>query len=190
MLQGKFNTIRFDSAGCFLDIQVILGDLVIKYADLFCDIFQKNIVGATSLGPGKSKWREELKNHIKVQRFDISNAIIEAEVGFPEDLQSISEALFVKAMLVMYGSGSKSDFGGSPIHAGPKGRIVWDSDLTGKTASKQEEHALPDTWNHIGNHALQTTMLQMRKFFNDLLSEALREINTGLIQKHVSVIMG
>lgn len=190
MLQGKFNTIKFDSGMFMMDIRTTLGALILKYADLFVDIFQRNFVKGTSLGPGKPEWRKDLKDLIEVQRFDIANSIIEAEVGFPDNLESEYQGLFVKAMLIMYGSGVNSAFGGTPIYAGPPGRMVWDSDLDGKIPSEQDLHQLPESWNHIGNDARNETMKEMRKFFDDMLNEAYRMINGEFFRKHIRVIPG
>lgn len=186
-MAGKpFNSFSYNSAACMNEVQSILKTLVEKYAGLFVDIFKKNIEEGTSLGPGKPQWRQELTKHIQEQAFNISSSIIEAEIGFPENLYSMSYGLFMKAMLVMYGSGIHGLYP-KRITAGPPGRLVWDSDLNYQVPSLQDAHDLPLTWNHIGNDALNETLKDMAKYFDDLLNEAYRSIDASLFRRYVSV---
>lgn len=82
-------------------------------------------------GPGKPKWREELRSSIRELYCDIANEYIELGAGAPALLGQADIAKKVRAMIIEAGGGSA--VGRTPITAGPPGRSVWTRTLRGNT---------------------------------------------------------
>ena len=97
-------------------------------------------VGATGKGaPGDPAWRDELDSDIKRLWVEFGKNSIEAAVGADNGYGKGSYS-YVRAMLIAYGSGSRANGapdwrGHAAIHAGPRGRTVWDDDLSGQKIS-------------------------------------------------------
>lgn len=92
-------------------------------------------------------------------------------------------------MLISEGGGSAA--GGSPIHAGPPGREVWDDDLSGKHPSRAKtEYDLPDAFNQPGNHFVQNAVKLMEKHYNDILADLAASIPDAVFYNAVRVSKG
>ena len=133
--------------------------------DELLDIMEKEVVRTVhGGGPGKPAWRSHVKDLLKVVEEQIADSYLEAKVGVDT---SGAQTDLVKAMLIAEGAGSAA--GGSPIHAGPTGRPVWDDDLSGKKPSAaKSEYDLPGAFNQPGNHFIDNAVKLMKKHYEDI----------------------
>lgn len=105
-------------------------------------------VGATGKGaPGDPAWRDELDNDIKRLWIQFGKNFIDADIGADNGYGKGSYS-YVRAMLIAYGSGSRAhgapDWRGhTAIHAGPRGRTVWDDDLSDQKISESTRRKMP-----------------------------------------------
>ena len=75
--------------------------------------------------PGKPAWRKEISEGLRKVSETVGSDAVSVEIGY----EAKDAAMAVRANIVNEGSGSA--VGNPPIHAGPTGRNVWDSDLSG-----------------------------------------------------------
>lgn len=128
--------------------------------------------------PGKPEWRDQLSAELREVYRVVADEAIEFGVGLP--YQSFADAghMFIRAMLVAYGSGSGA--GGEAIHSRP-GELVWDDDLHDfKPSIALTEYFLPDAFNQEGNDFLNNAMRLMRIHFTQLLTRASARLPKGL----------
>lgn len=86
---------------------------------------------------------------------------------------------WVRAMLIAYGSGSRSEAPGwrpHKIYAGPPGRIVWDDDLSDQKVSESKRHAMPDSFNQAGNMFHERAMEDVKQVFDKIAEQAFRSM--------------
>ena len=190
-LKVKRNPIHFDGAAAADNVAHKLYDGVVRrYEEVFCRCFSEYLQTTTegNNGPGKPLWRKEIANLVREQSHFISSSIIEANVGLPDDLEATNRFMFIRAMLVIHGSGSKRDGGGPAMYAGPKGRKVFNTDLDGITESKVENrHLLPESWNMQGNHATDRAIEEFNKNeIEKMLKACQRAVTAGCFSKYIT----
>ena len=151
------------------------------------DLMQEEIQRTTHGGaPGKPEWRNQISGMLREVYKNITASYIEAGVGLPENLEGSMQSLFVRAMVILEGSGSA--VGGAPIHAGPYGRSVWDENLSGKKPSTVfVPYNLPAAFNQTGNHFIENAIKRMRVVFQDILDAATDSMPIDIVARHVSV---
>ena len=91
-------------------------------------------------------------------------------------------------MTLAYGSGDKAEGGGSPIHAGPVGRKVWDGELASrKTSTAKSVYKLPDAFNQQGNLFVDNALKRTQAKFGGHLESAFRTLPSAVFYRKVSV---
>ena len=114
--------------------------------------------------PGKPDWREEIAQNIGISAKGKTADSISVDVGY----EPTSLAEKVRARVVAHGSGDKAEGGGSAIHAGPTGRLVWGGDLSEKRPSRaQTVYPLPSGFNQKGNRFVTNAMRRLQTQFGD-----------------------
>ena len=99
-------------------------------------VMDVSMVGRTGKGaPGDPSWRADLRDELQKVGIDYLGDVLEGKVGVagPKLYQR------VRALLIAYGSGSRSTKPGwdaSPIMFGPEGRMVWDDELEHRHRSR------------------------------------------------------
>lgn len=129
-------------------------------------------------GPGDPEWRNELDRDLKKLYLQVSNDMIESAVGASGGYGEGSYS-WVRAMLIAYGSGSRSEAPGwrpHKIYAGPPGRIVWDDDLSDQKVSESKRHAMPDSFNQAGNMFHERAMEDVKQVFDKIAEQAFRSM--------------
>lgn len=182
-MSGKaFNRVVMDEGAIMTELIDIMADYMTKSSDKVAKCFQKHFGFPTSGAPGDPKWRKGLQSYIKTQAVEISTSVIQAKYGFPDDLESSMKSVFMKAMVIMYGSGSQglhaSEYPDG-MHMGPPGREVWTKEMA-RTISTRNFAYLPAGFNQKGNDALQQTINEVRnsleQYFFDVFEEAAQEV--------------
>lgn len=134
-------------------------------------------VGKTGKGaPGDPAWRNELDRDLKKLYLEVSNDIIESAVGADNGYGEGSYS-WIRAMLIAYGSGSRSEAPGwrpHRIYAGPRGRIVWDDDLSDQKVSESSRHAMPDSFNQAGNMFHERAIEDVKQVFDKIAQRAFK----------------
>lgn len=137
-------------------------------------------------GPGKPKWREELRSSIRELYCDIANEYIELGAGAPALLGQADIAKKVRAMIIEAGGGSA--VGRTPITAGPPGRSVWDEDIAGKHPSQvKSSYSLPEAFNQEGNHFIENAMDRLGVFLVETLDAAAEDIPSSIFCDNIFV---
>ncbi len=114
-------------------------------------------------GPGKPAWRSELAANLDHLATAVSDASVSMDFGYSPS----GKADLVRAMIIEAGSGSAA--GNAPIHAGPKGKSVWDDDVSGQHPSRAKtEYLLPAAFNQAGNQFMENATRIMQTFFGDI----------------------
>lgn len=114
-------------------------------------------------GPGKPNWRKEIAANLDRLAMSVSDTSVSMDFGYsPSD-----KADLVRAMIVEAGTGSA--VGNAPIHAGPKGRSVWNNDVSGQHPSRAKtEYLLPPEFNQKGNQFVENAMRIMQTQFGEI----------------------
>ena len=136
-------------------------------------------IGNTGKGaPGDPEWRNEIDRELKKLYTDVAEHIIEGGVG----VEGINLAARVRVMLIAYGSGSRAQGGGSPIHEGPAGRSVWNDSLTGRHQSKAtRDRDLPVEFNQVGNEFPERAVEEFQRTLEKVVDKALSNIPADVI---------
>lgn len=94
----------------------------------------------------------------------------------------------VRAMLIAYGSGSEavdpetgSNLGQEPIHAGPKGRPVWNDSLSTQHPSEATDHPMPDSFNQVGNMFPLRAIEEVKQVFDRIVQQAMGSIPENVL---------
>lgn len=114
---------------------------------------------------GRNRWKSETSKRLKVVYREVADRYIESLVGVPFDLD---EHLLVRALVISEGNNNTD----RPLVTKP-GQLTWHGKLRYKDISKATtKRRLPDGWNQKGNHFVENAVRQMKKHFEDILSEA------------------
>ena len=127
---------------------------------------RREVMNTTHGGaPGKPEWRQEIAQKVENTKTEITDDAVEMQFGY----EPAGKADKVRAMIVESGSGSA--VGRAAIHAGPTGRVVWNSELDGRHKSKAKSvYDLPAAFNQTGNQFVENAMRMMQTEFG-LLTE-------------------
>lgn len=184
MLQvEKTPAIKFDGQKFHRILQPYLAPIMESAIDELAKRMQEFAQDETFGGtPGRTRWREDLRNDIKRIAVDVTNNYVEGTVGLidPKDYE------VVRALLIAYGSGSRSvapDWTASPIVWGPEGRSVWDDELMNHTTSQHKGDAelAPDTWNQFGNKFVDRAFEGIQSRFETIIKRAVGQIPANLL---------
>lgn len=152
-----------------------------KVEDKYLELMGQGI-DETSTAP--QGWRDSIKADLKHIDSIVTNTVVEYICGLDYEQGT---AAWMKAMVIAYGMG-KLGLIGQTIYAGPKGRMVWDSNLDGKIPSAVEtEHEIPQTWYHAGGWFLQNATIKMGTLFKDIAEDALSAIPKNIIRTCITV---
>lgn len=155
--------------------------------DRLIELMRQEIQKTTHGGaPGKPEWRNQISAMLKEVSREVTADYIKAEVGLSDKVLGTFQWLLVRAMIIAEGSGS--EVGNPPIQAGPYGREVWNSSLTGKKPSKaMTTYYLPAAFNQEGNHFIENAVKLMKKEYEGILDEAARNMPANIVARHVNV---
>ena len=132
--------------------------------------------------PGKPAWRKEISEGLRKVSETVGSDAVSVEIGY----EAKNTAAAVRANIVNEGSGSV--VGNPPIHAGPTGRNVWDSDLSGQHPSKaKSEYLLPASFNQKGNQFLENAMRLMQTEFGEMTEVVFSTLPPDTFYGHVEV---
>ena len=137
-------------------------------------------IGRTGQGaPGAPEWRSDVGNDLKRLSLNIDVGGIEVEVG----VDYHEEALQKRVEVINTGSGSAA--GGSPMQYGPRGRKVWNDDLSGRVdgGSKTTRTGnMPAGFNNTGNQFAQKATDEMENEKEQIIQHALRHLSPTLLE--------
>lgn len=159
---------------------------LIKVEDRLIEILKEEVMNTVyGDGPGKPKWREELRNSIRELSRTVTDQYIELGAGAPALIGQEGIAKKVRAMIVEEGGGSA--VGNPPIHRGPKGRSVWDDDITRRRPSKSNSTSLlPSEFNQPGNHFIENAVKRIQTVMVDTINEASRNLPITIFSDNLS----
>lgn len=125
--------------------------------------------------PGKPEWRDNLRDDLRILNREFSNTGASMAVGHPYEEPSPD---FIKAMLINYGGGSRSDFHGPPIQTWP-GKISWDDNLDNLIVSPnvRTHYFLPKGFNQKGSHYFENAVRIIRNQYFKIMQEALNSFD-------------
>lgn len=177
--------VQLDTAGLIEEIKYYVTLAMEKIEEKWIEVMKQEI-DATSSSPGA--WREELAGRLRHLNEEITATYIEYVVGAYEHSEDSSYD-YLRAMVVTYGMGSASDFGGDPIYAGPFERIVYDNNLSGQHPSRVpgKGYLMPASWNHAGGHFLDNSIKIMTSIVSETAQEVMDMIPGDIIAKHLTV---
>lgn len=181
----KCNKLCLDTIGLTNDLKAAAIVAMQSEGEALMDVMRQEVHMTTDGGaPGKPEWRDHIAKNIRHVSTTISGAHIEMAFGY----SPTNEADEVRAMVVAYGSGDKAAGGGTRIHAGPPGRQVWDSALSGRKASTtKSEYALPEPFNQRGNLFVNNSIKRMQARYGNHLEAAFRTLPSAVFYRKVSV---
>ena len=131
-------------------------------------------------------WLEETKDAIRHLSEDITEDYMEYVVGaFEGDNQSPNDYAWMRSMVVTYGMGSGA--GGVPVYAGPRGRLVYNENLTGMKPSDRDYELLPKSWNHPGTHFIDNATANLQPLVHDIAQAIIDLIPADIILKHTKI---
>lgn len=188
MSNQKFNSISFDTDGFMRDLKVYLREVLYDMEENLIKHIQDEVLRTThGDAPGKPQWREMVKDNIDVLEERLIDNVLEADVGL--DINMFID--FVRAMIVLYGSGSV--VGNEKIHTKP-GQTVWNDDLDGyKTSSAKSVYDLPKEFNQKGIITagfIKNAARNMQKDFRDILEDAINNLASSIFYDNVNVSGG
>lgn len=166
--------------------QAIIAELEAETETLL-SIMRREIHRTTHGGaPGKPDWRDELEQELREVYRVIANGVIEFGVGLPFESYADAGYKFVRAMVIVYGSGSK--VGNPPIQSRP-GEIVWDDDLYERQPSTAKSaFLLPEEFNQTGNDFIRVSMELMKTHFEAMLAVLPQKIADRLFQDSMMAV--
>lgn len=178
--------IKFDWAKAKQRLLPYLRTALDEASDEYVKMLKQEVHTVTDVGrtgggaPGKPAWRNELDADIKKLWIQESEKMLEAAVGANDGYGEGSYS-YVRAMLIAYGSGSRAH--GAPgwrkhaaMHTGPRGRVVWDDDLSGQKTSAATRHNLPLEFNQYGNDFINRAFELMKLHFDETMKKALEHM--------------
>lgn len=156
-----------------------------KVEDQLIEILKQEVMATVhGDGPGKPKWREELRDSIQEVSREIVADYIELGAGAPALLEREGIAKKVRAMIIEAGGGSA--VGNPAIHYGPRGRSVWDEDITGRHPSQTDSTKdLPAGFNQVGNHFIEDAMVQIVVRIGNALDEASANLPASIFADNI-----
>lgn len=165
------------------DLKAVAADALREEGEALMGVMRQEVRMTTDGNtPGRTAWRDHIAKNIEHISTTITATGIEMEFGYSPD----NEADTTRAMVVAYGSGDKADGGGTPIHAGPAGRQVWNGDLSGKKSSEaQTEYDLPEAFNQQGNQFIQNAIKRTRARFGGQVENTFRTLPGAVFCKRV-----
>ena len=181
----KCNTLSLDAAGLLDDLTKVFVSVMHTEGEKLAEVMSQEVELTTYGGtPGRSAWRDDIRQDIGLISTVITRDGIEVEIGY----NPLGKSEEVRAMLVAYGSGDKAEGGGKRIYAGPTGRSVWDEDLSAKRPSRAgSKYALPDGFNQRGNQFIRNAVRRARLRYWESVGQALRGLPDYFYHRRVGV---
>ncbi len=164
-MNGRCNELSLDEGALMAALTETAKQGLLMEGEALLAIMRAEAGRTTNGGaPGKPEWRREIAGNLNHVATAVAGDGISMDFGYsPAGL-----ADEVRAMVVNEGSGSAA--GGAAIHAGPTGRSVWDSELSGRHPSRAKtEYDLPEGFNQKGNRFVENAVRRMQTRFGDRL---------------------
>lgn len=128
---GKPNKIGFESASCFLSIQMTAEAVMNELSDQLQQIFKDEI---SKNGNGSKIMVADAANQVKEISKEITDELIRVTVGIDEDnLRGLALDLYVRVMVVLHGNGADR-----PIRTKP-GQYTFKKHVTGPTKNTRSK---------------------------------------------------
>lgn len=183
----KLNSLSLDEGALMAALKTYIVGAFKQAEDQLLDLMEKEVLRTVvGGGPGKPAWRAKAKEMLMVIEEQIADSYLEAKIGIDPGASFID---FVRTMLISEGAGSAA--GGPPIHAGPLGRSVWNSGMSGqKPSASLTEYQLPGGFNQPGNHFVENAMKLMEKHYSDIQAELAASIPDSVFSSAVIVSAG
>ena len=181
----KCNHLSLDTGALMTELQGVAVSALKEEGETLMDAMRQEVrMTVDGNTPGRSAWREHIAQNIEHVSTTIADGGISMEFGYAPK----GEADEARAMVVAYGSGDKAEGGGTPIHAGPAGRRVWDDELSGrKSSNAKSEYNLPAEFNQRGNLFVDNALKRTKIKFGGHLETAFRSLPSAVFYRKVAV---
>lgn len=182
-LKFEPNKISFDETGFRNELMGYIRNGMDSFEKRYLDIMGDKI---RKFPHTKEYFRSVVAASLEHIREEMVGGVLTYIAGFNEGTADPYDLM--KAYVIARGMGSKG-VNKTPVHAGPPGRLVYDSYLDSYGPSNQEDHDLPETWNHPGFDFVAETNNDplVQTEFRKTLEQICRDLPVNIVSKYIKV---